>query len=55
MTQAELGRCVGLRTASICDIEKGRQKPSAENAMKLASTFGVTVEQMLAYVEVPVS
>lgn len=55
MSQTDLGRRVGLRTASICDIEKGRQQPSLKTARDLAAVFGVPVEQLFDYVEVPAS
>ena len=53
MSQGELASRVGVRIATICDIEKGRQKPSLDTALELAAVFGVPVEELFAYVEVP--
>ena len=40
LTQAELGRKLGLSRANICDIEKGRHLVSTELAVKVARNAG---------------
>ena len=52
MTQATLGRRVGLTKTSICNIEKGTRQPSLEKARAIAEQFGVPIEDLFAYVEV---
>lgn len=52
LTQAELGRRVGLATATICSIEKGHADPSFEKAIDIAAVFGLPVEEVFEYVEV---
>lgn len=52
MTQAELGRRVGLNKATICTIERGTRKPSLDTAKALAAEFGVSIEDAFSYVEV---
>jgi putative transcriptional regulator len=53
MTQAELGRRVGLNRASICSIEKGTRQPSLEKARAIAAEFDLSIEDIFADVEVP--
>ncbi len=52
MTQAELGRRVGVSTPFICEIESGKAHPSLDTARKLAAVFDVTVEEAFDFVEV---
>ncbi len=52
MTQAALGRRVGLNKASISMIENGTRKPSLDKARHLAAEFGVSIEDAFSYVEV---
>ena len=40
MTQAELGRRVGLTRQTIAAIEQGRYSPSLEVAFRIAHVFG---------------
>lgn len=54
MTQADLGRLVGLNRASICSIEKGTRQPSLEKARAIAAEFSMSIEDVFADVEVPV-
>lgn len=44
MTQQELADRVGVTRQTILSIEKGRYNPSVGLALRLAETFGVTVE-----------
>ena len=53
MTQAELGRRVGLKRVSINAIELGRSKPSIDVALALARELNTSVEEVMSYVEVP--
>lgn len=45
MTQQDLADAVGVTRQTIIAIEQGRYSPSLPLAMKIARTFGVTVEQ----------
>jgi putative transcriptional regulator len=54
MTQAQLGRRVGLDTATICRIENETRTPSLTVARDLASVFGVSIEELFDHVELPV-
>ena len=53
MTQGALAARIGVRTATICDIEKGRRRPSFDTAKDIAAVFDVPVEHLFEYVEVP--
>ncbi len=44
MTQQELADRVGVTRQTILSIERGRYNPSVGRALRLAETFGVTVE-----------
>jgi putative transcriptional regulator len=52
MTQAALGRRVGLTKTSIAMIEAGQRKPSFDKAGLLAAEFGRSIEELFTYVEV---
>jgi DNA-binding XRE family transcriptional regulator len=53
MTQTELAAKVGISKSVIAAYEIGRAKPSLDNAIAIASVFGVHVEDLLELVEVP--
>jgi DNA-binding XRE family transcriptional regulator len=53
LTQEALGRRVGLNKVSISMIENGRRKPSFDKARALAKEFGVPIEEIFGYVEIP--
>lgn len=53
MTQAALGDRVGLNKTTISMIEKGERKPSLDKARAIAREFGVPIEEIFDYVEVP--
>ena len=46
MTQAELGRRVGLTRQTIAAIEQGRYSPSLEVAFRIAHVFGKAVDEV---------
>lgn len=46
MTQAELGRRVGLTRQTIAAIEQGRYAPSLEVAFRIAHVFGKRVDEV---------
>ena len=46
MTQQELADRVGVTRQTILSIEKGRYTPSVALALRLARTFGVSVEAL---------
>lgn len=46
MTQAELGRRVGLTRQTIAAIEQGRYSPSLEAAFRIADVFGKRVDEV---------
>lgn len=53
MTQATLGKRVGLQTSTISHIESGERKPSLEKARAIAAVFSVSIEDLFDDVEVP--
>ncbi|MEJ2482785.1 MAG: helix-turn-helix transcriptional regulator [Gemmatimonadota bacterium] len=46
MTQQELADRAGVTRQTIVSIEKGKYNPSVGLALRLASTFGVSVEEL---------
>lgn len=46
MTQAELGRRVGLTRQTIAAIEQGRYSPSLDVAFRIADVFGKHLEEV---------
>jgi transcriptional regulator with XRE-family HTH domain len=52
MTQAALGRRVGLKTSMISQIESGRRRPSLDKAGVIAAEFGVSIEEIFEQVEI---
>lgn len=47
-TLEQLGEAAGISTSFVCDIEHGRRnQPSLHNAIRLAHTLGVTIEDLL--------
>lgn len=46
MTQAELGRRVGLTRQTIAAIEQGRYAPSLDIAFRIAHVFGKRVDEV---------
>lgn len=46
MTQAELGKRVGLTRQTIAAIEQGRYSPSLDVAFRIAHVFGKRVDEV---------
>lgn len=44
LTQEQLGNLVGVSKVSICDYEKGKDKPTLSHFEKLADILGVTMD-----------
>ena len=53
MTQAELGQRVQLKASTIHAIEWGLSRPSFDKGLEIAAVFGLPVEEVFSYVEVP--
>lgn len=51
MTQAELGRHIGMTRQSVIAIEQGRYSPSLETAFRIARVFGVPIDEVFQYDE----
>lgn len=49
MTQAELGKRVGVTRQTIAAIEKGKYAPSLETAFKIADVFNVPLEAVFQW------
>lgn len=52
-TQEYVAKKIGLTKTAICDIEKGKQKPSYEVLVKLEDLFGKTHRELFAEVKEP--
>jgi putative transcriptional regulator len=46
MTQAELGRRVGVTRQTIAAIERGRYSPTLETAFEIARVFGMRLDEV---------
>lgn len=46
MTQADLGKRVGLTRQTIAAIEQGRYSPSLDTAFRIAHVFGKRVDEV---------
>jgi len=51
MTQAELGRRIGMTRQSVIAIEQGRYSPSLETAFRIAQVFGVPLDDVFQFTE----
>jgi len=49
MTQAELGRRVGLTRQTIAAIEQGRYSPSLDVAFRIAHVFGKGIDDVFKW------
>jgi putative transcriptional regulator len=49
MTQAELGKRLGVTRQTVIAIEQGRYSPSLEMAFQLARIFGVPLDDVFQY------
>ena len=53
MTQADLADRIGVTRQTIIAIEQGRYSPSLEMAFQIARVFGVPLEAVFGYADVP--
>ena len=53
LTQQELGDWIGVSRQSIISLETGRYNPSLEVAHRLAVFFGMKIEELFVFEEVP--
>ena len=53
MTQEALARACGVTRQTIIALEAGRYAPSLELAFRIARTFGVSVEDVFHWKEIP--
>ncbi|MBI1380311.1 MAG: helix-turn-helix domain-containing protein [Planctomycetaceae bacterium] len=51
MTQAELGRRIGLTRQTVAAIEAEKYSPSLEAAFRIAEVFGKRVDEVFAWSE----
>lgn len=51
ISQSQLGQLVGVSRQTISSIERGDYHPSIVVALKIASIFGTTVENLFKYTE----
>jgi putative transcriptional regulator len=49
MSQADLGRAVGVTRQTIIAIEQGRYSPSLETGFRIARTFGVELQDVFSW------
>ena len=49
MTQAELGKQIGMTRQTVIAIEQGRYSPSLETAFRIAQAFGVPLDDVFQY------
>jgi putative transcriptional regulator len=49
MTQADLGRRVGLTRQTIAAIEQGRYSPSIDVAFRIADVFGKRIDEVFLW------
>ncbi|MFN5082882.1 MAG: helix-turn-helix transcriptional regulator [Brevundimonas sp.] len=49
MTQADLGRRIGLTRQTIAAIEAGRYSPSLEAAFRIAEVFGCPLTEVFSW------
>lgn len=49
MTQAELGKQIGMTRQTVIAIEQGRYSPSLETAFHIARVFGVPLDDVFQY------
>ena len=54
MTQQALAEKVGVTRQTVNAIEANKYSPSLETAFRIASVFGVPLETVFQYAEVPV-
>ncbi|MGN0691318.1 MAG: helix-turn-helix domain-containing protein [Oscillospiraceae bacterium] len=47
MEQQELAGKIGLTSASLSNIERGKNLPKTQNLIKIAQALGVTAEELM--------
>ncbi|XVQ86697.1 helix-turn-helix transcriptional regulator [Microbispora siamensis] len=53
MTQAELAGRIGVTRQTLIAIEQGRYSPSLEMAFRIARVFGVPLDDVFQYPDLP--
>jgi putative transcriptional regulator len=53
MTQAELAERIGVTRQTVIAIEQGRYSPSLEIAFRIAKVFGVPLDDVFQYPDLP--
>jgi putative transcriptional regulator len=53
MTQAELAERIGVTRQTVIAIEQGRYSPSLEMAFRIAKVFGVPLDEVFQYPDMP--
>jgi len=53
MTQAELAERIGVTRQTVIAIEQGRYSPSLEMAFRIARVFGVPLDDVFQYPDLP--
>jgi putative transcriptional regulator len=53
MTQAELAERIGVTRQTVIAIEQGRYSPSLEMAFRIAKVFGVPLDDVFQYPDLP--
>jgi len=53
MSQAALADAIGVTRQTVIAIEQGRYSPSLESAFRIAHVFGVGVEDVFGWNDVP--
>ena len=53
MTQAAVGKIIGVRPDAICVYEKGKHYPEVRNLIILADYFGVSTDYLLGRTDNP--
>ncbi|MEU6414854.1 helix-turn-helix transcriptional regulator [Microbispora sp. NPDC046973] len=53
MTQAELAERIGVTRQTLIAIEQGRYSPSLEMAFRIARVFGVPLDDVFQYPDLP--
>jgi len=51
MTQAELGKLIGVTRQTVAAIEKRQYSPSLESAFRIARVFGIPVDEVFSWQE----
>jgi putative transcriptional regulator len=53
LTQEALAQDLGVTRQTILAIEKGKYDPSLELAFKIARYFGVSIDEIFVFVQIP--